>query len=249
MPAAAALEGFVHDVGVCRAEPGERAVVRVAAEGDGLPDREVESTQLVLAQDADRACDIASRRAPQVVVTENHLTGRRFEGPIDGLEQSGLSAAVRSVHRDVLAFCDAHVDVANRRNVRVAGVDSGEGKLHESPAVPVALRRRTRRKTGTPKTAVRIPIGVSVGPSTTRAAAPAQTRINAPCNAPTGTARRWSAPTRSRARLGTTSPRKPLLPATAPAVPVSSVTSTSSTRRSRAEFRPRAEAIGILLVA
>ncbi|OLL89037.1 Macrophage infectivity potentiator-related protein [Pseudonocardia sp. Ae356_Ps1] len=240
---AGALQRVGDDGGVAGAGTPERAQVRGATEHHGLPRGEVEPAGVVLGEHPDRAGVVAVRHRGQIVVAEQQMPAHWLEHPVEALEQGGLARSVGPDEGEHRAVGDGQGGVVHDRVPAVADADAvdDEPGAH-TPTAPVALRRSTYRKKGTPIAAVRMPIGSSVGASTRRAAVSDQTTTSAPSSTHTGRVRRWSAPNSSRARFGTTSPTNPMLPDTATTAPVSSPVRTNSAARSRVGSVPRAEA-------
>ena len=84
-----------------------------------------------------------------------------------------------------------------------------------------------------------MPIGSSAGATRVRASVSASTSTAAPPRAEPASTLLWSGPATSRTRCGTTSPKKPMLPATATLAPTASVLSPMSWRLSRVTGSPR----------
>ena len=112
-------------------------------------------------------------------------------------------------------------------------------------------------KNGAPTSAVMMPTSTSDGRATTRPTTSAAVSRIAPTRVEKGSSQRWSIPTSSRQTCGTTSPTKPIGPATAVAAPQSNTAPAAAISRvvatrspspaatsspSASEFSPRAEA-------
>jgi hypothetical protein len=99
----------------------------------------------------------------------------------------------------------------------------GEHRLHR-PLQRAALAEQ--QQTGTPISAVSTPTGSCCGAITVRAAVSARVSRVPPASAAAGISTRWSLPSASRTRCGTTRPTKPTDPTSVTAVAVSSEAST-----------------------
>ena len=97
----------------------------------------------------------------------------------------------------------------------------GHEQERQTPRHPHLLTSN-HRKNGPPISAVMMPTGSSPDDQTVRAIASHAMRNAAPKSADAGRTRRWSEPTISRTRWGTTRPMKPTGPASETAAPVAS---------------------------
>ena len=90
--------------------------------------------------------------------------------------------------------------------------------------------------------AVTTPTGISTGASSVRAPRSHATRNAAPNSAEAGSTMRWSTPTSSRTRCGTTMPMKPIGPASETAALVASDALKNASRCARTTSTPRVAA-------
>src|SRR5207244_1603826 len=131
------------------------------------------------------------------------------------LDQRALAAAVGPDQRDHLASEQVHVHRAQRLDLAVgeAEVDGLEQAAHGRPSASSARLRdwiNSSRKNGPPRRLVSTPTGKSVSPApaSRRDAASALASKAAPNAVASGSTRRWSVPTSSRATCGQINPMK-----------------------------------------
>src|SRR5207237_10764309 len=178
-----------------------------------------EQVVLALRQHADHTRQLAARPAAGGTPQDLGATG---DGPYQAegrTHQRCLAAAVRSQHG--VALARAHLERASHptvaRGVRVAARDAAQGEDQ------LTVHRRSRNaNTGTPSRAVTIPTGSSRGAATVRASVSAAASRIPPVRNAVGSKVRCSRPHTRRQTCGTTSPTKPITPATATAAAVRS---------------------------
>ena len=169
-------------------ESAEGAQMGGAAEGDQLGCGETRAGGVVLGEYADPAGSGARGERGDRGIAEQGAPGGRADHAVEGAEQGRLAAAVQADDRAEAATVDLPGDLPQHRAAAPGGIDPVEADGGHRGST--TWRRIASTKAGTPTTAVRMPIGTSVGASTVRAAVSAQTSSRAPSSAAQGTSRR-----------------------------------------------------------
>src|SRR5690606_17987958 len=168
----------------------------------------------LLWQVGDQLCLDAWRWLHLVADDDGAFRGRQAK---DRAHQRRLAGAVRADQADKLALADGEGDAVQHFATAEIGVEIGDGKQRHS----IVLRERqiSHRKNGAPTMAVRTPSFRSRSGAISRTRMSAASSIAAPPRALAGSRRDGILPTSGRKMCGTTSPTKPIAPATAVAAP------------------------------
>jgi len=108
----------------------------------------------------DEPCTLADRNGRERASADRHVAGARREDAEQGLEQRGLTAAVRAEQRQDLALLQCDVEAAADHAIAVANGEIAASKAHDHVR---CMSASNQMKNGVPMTAVRIPSGISTG--------------------------------------------------------------------------------------
>src|SRR5262249_47783564 len=152
----------------------------------------------------------------EVAAVEGDATLRRPEHARQQADQRRFPRARRAEQAEALAAKDLERYFAEHRPlaIREAHCVEAEHRVRRHNPLPSSWRRSRNTKNGPPQSAVSTPTGISVGASSVRAAASAQTRKIAPPRNEAGISSRWSEPITRRRQWGTMRPTKPTTPLT-----------------------------------
>src|SRR5260363_101022 len=178
-----------------------------------------------------------------IVIADDHLSRGRGLQPGDRLDERGFSRSVGSEQpsdRPPLQRTEAHP--VEYVTLPVRQVQVRQADVHDAPPKTRCRVRMRETNTGTPTSAVMIPIGIATPGMMVIDRAWAVASRKAPVAAEAGAKYRCSSPTRMRATWGPTRPTNPMTPAKATVTAASSDARIRIRDLSRGTFTPMAAA-------